>query len=163
MRLQKSKQRRGATTVEFAVVAPVVFMMIFGIIEWSRYVMALNVTQNAVREGTRFALARTDTLQTGISVTNVQQNVANFVSQMGSSLTNVTVTVYKTNVYGQPTDQYGNVVSASTSAATFDQTSFGDYICVTVTGTYKPVLPTFLNMTNLTSITTSCVMCSEGN
>ena len=164
MRITRSNlKRRAATTVEFAVVSPIIFLLLFGVIEWCRYIMVRNVTDNAVREGTRYALARTDTLQSNISVSSINTYVNNYLSKMGSQLSNVTITVYKTDMYGQPVDNSGTVVASSASAGAFDQTKFGDYICVNLVGDYKPVLPNFLYMTNLTKVYSTCIMCSEGN
>src|SRR4029079_7300001 len=45
--------RRGAAVVEFAVVSPVFFLLIFGMIEYGRLVMVQQVLTNASREGAR--------------------------------------------------------------------------------------------------------------
>ncbi|HEY8505687.1 MAG TPA: TadE/TadG family type IV pilus assembly protein [Gemmataceae bacterium] len=45
--------RRGAAIVEFAVVAPVLFLVIFGIIEFGRAMMVLQILNGAAREGCR--------------------------------------------------------------------------------------------------------------
>lgn len=50
------KIRRGAAAVEFAVVAPVFFLMIFGMLEFGRMVMVQQVLTNASREGARVAV-----------------------------------------------------------------------------------------------------------
>lgn len=50
------KQRRGAAAVEFAVVAPVFFLLVFGMIEYGRMVMVQQVITNAAREATRVAV-----------------------------------------------------------------------------------------------------------
>ena len=50
------KQRRGAATVEFAVVAPVFFLLVFGMIEYGRMVMVQQIIVNAAREGCRAAV-----------------------------------------------------------------------------------------------------------
>ena len=50
------KQRRGAAAVEFAVVAPVFFLLVFGMIEYGRMVMVQQIITNAAREGTRTAV-----------------------------------------------------------------------------------------------------------
>jgi Flp pilus assembly protein TadG len=47
------RQRRGAAAVEFAVVAPVFFILVFGMIEYGRMVMVQQVLTNASREGAR--------------------------------------------------------------------------------------------------------------
>ncbi|MFW6125391.1 MAG: TadE/TadG family type IV pilus assembly protein [Pirellulales bacterium] len=45
--------RPGGVVVEFAVVAPVFFLLVFGMIEFSRMAMCYQVMTNAVREGAR--------------------------------------------------------------------------------------------------------------
>ncbi|MBI3838037.1 MAG: pilus assembly protein [Planctomycetia bacterium] len=45
--------RRGAAVVEFAVVAPVFFLLVFGMIEYGRLVMVQQILTNAAREGAR--------------------------------------------------------------------------------------------------------------
>ena len=45
--------RRGATVVEFTVVAPVFFLLVFGLIEFSRMVMCYQVMTSAAREAAR--------------------------------------------------------------------------------------------------------------
>jgi hypothetical protein len=48
--------RRGAAAVEFALVAPIFFLMIFGMIEFGRMVMVQQVITNGSREGARIAV-----------------------------------------------------------------------------------------------------------
>ena len=49
------RTRRAASVVEFAVVAPVVFLFIFGIIEFGRLMMVQEAMTNAAREACREA------------------------------------------------------------------------------------------------------------
>jgi Flp pilus assembly protein TadG len=49
---------RGTTLLEFALVAIVLFMLIFGIIDFSRALSAYHFVANAAREGTRYASVR---------------------------------------------------------------------------------------------------------
>ena len=49
-------RRRGAAAVEFAVVAPLLFLMVFGMIEYGRMVMVQQLLTNASREGARVAI-----------------------------------------------------------------------------------------------------------
>ena len=61
------KKRRGASVVEFAIVAPVFFILVFGMIEYGRMVMVQQVLTNATREGARRAVldgATTDDIET---------------------------------------------------------------------------------------------------
>lgn len=48
--------RRGAAVVEFAIVAPVLLLLVFGMIEYGRLVMVQQVITNATREGARRAV-----------------------------------------------------------------------------------------------------------
>ena len=52
-RLRKSE--RGATLVEFALVAPLLFLLLFGVIEFSRLIAAYTGVWTAAREGARYA------------------------------------------------------------------------------------------------------------
>ncbi len=54
-RLGRIRQQRGAAAVEFAIVAPLLFMLIFGIFEFGRVWSQKNVYVGAAREGARFA------------------------------------------------------------------------------------------------------------
>jgi len=47
------RNRRGTAAVEFALVAPVFFVLSFGMIEYGRMVMVQQVLTNAAREGAR--------------------------------------------------------------------------------------------------------------
>src|SRR5580704_17318763 len=49
----KPRRRWGATTVEMAVVAPVVFLIILGIIEAARGIMVVHLLNNAAQAGCR--------------------------------------------------------------------------------------------------------------
>lgn len=53
---QARSRRRGAAAVEFAVVAPLLFLMVFGMIEYGRMVMVQQLLTNASREGARVAI-----------------------------------------------------------------------------------------------------------
>ncbi len=52
---RQTRPRRGAATVEFAVVLPVLLTFILGIIEFGRLVMVAQVSTNAARETARYA------------------------------------------------------------------------------------------------------------
>lgn len=51
------RRERGATLVEFAVVAPLLFLLLFGIIEFGRVVATFNAVNTAAREGARYGTA----------------------------------------------------------------------------------------------------------
>lgn len=55
--------RRGQALAEFALVLPVVLLLIFGLIDLGRAVFLANSVTNAAREGARFAIVHQDTDQ----------------------------------------------------------------------------------------------------
>ena len=57
-----SKEQRGATVAEFAVVASVFFMMVFGIIEFGRLMYTHNALTDAARRGARYAALHPESL-----------------------------------------------------------------------------------------------------
>ena len=78
------KQRRGAAVVEFAIVAPVFFLFVLGIIEYGRMVMVYQMITNASRMGARIAVLED---ATEIQVTN---QVTTFLSDSGISGATIT-------------------------------------------------------------------------
>ncbi len=67
------KYRRGASVVEFALVAPVFFLLVFGMIEYGRMVMVQQVLTNATREGARRAVLD------GANVDDIKQHVVDYL------------------------------------------------------------------------------------
>lgn len=51
----RNKKRRGAAAVEFALIAPLMIMFTFGMIEMGRLMMVKNAATQATREGARAA------------------------------------------------------------------------------------------------------------
>jgi Flp pilus assembly protein TadG len=56
LRRPKSQRRRGATTVEFAIVVPIIFAMFLGTIEMTRLNFIRHSAANAAYEGARKAI-----------------------------------------------------------------------------------------------------------
>jgi Flp pilus assembly protein TadG len=71
--------------VEFAIVAPLFFLLVFGMIEFGRMVMVQQVLTNASREGARRAVL------SGVSDTDVEATVENYLAN--ASISGATVTV----------------------------------------------------------------------
>lgn len=78
-------RRRGASAVEFAIVAPVFMLIVLGIVEFGRMVMVQQVITNAAREGARISVL--DSATTGRVTARVNDYLA------AASLPNATVTV----------------------------------------------------------------------
>jgi Flp pilus assembly protein TadG len=78
-------KRRGVAATEFAIVAPVFFLMVIGFIEFGRAMMVQQVLINASRVGARQAST------TGATTAQVQAAVQAYTS--GVTINGVTVTV----------------------------------------------------------------------
>ena len=55
-RFRRASRGRGQAMVEFALVAPIFFLMVFAIIEGGRFMLYYQTLNNAVREGARYAI-----------------------------------------------------------------------------------------------------------
>jgi Flp pilus assembly protein TadG len=92
------RNRRGAAVVEFAVVAPVFFLLVFGMIEFGRMVMVQQLLTNAAREGARVGVLDSSTS------TEVSNAVKSYLT--AAKINNPTITCTPTNpssaTYGQP-------------------------------------------------------------
>jgi Flp pilus assembly protein TadG len=98
-------QRRGAAVVEFAIVAPIFFMLIIGMIEIGRALMVQQVLINASRVGARQAAMLTS------SESAVLGAVTSYCSGVGVS--HVTATVYP----DPATAAAGTAINVTTSVA----------------------------------------------
>lgn len=90
----RRQYRRGAAAVEFAVVAPVFFLMIFGMIELGRMIMVQQILTNASREGARLAVLD------GTASSDVKTAVAKYLTgariydNVTTALSSATIRVY---------------------------------------------------------------------
>lgn len=62
---RRPSPRRGATTVEFALVCSVFFLFLFGVFEYCRYLVLLQGVSNAARDAARFASVNVNNLSSG--------------------------------------------------------------------------------------------------
>ncbi len=159
-------RRPGVTVVEMAFVLIVAMMLLFGILEYGRYLMVLQTANNAAREGVRYAVVHTGDGTTQAQVIAV---VNNKMSGVDAQLQGYTVNVFSadpTGIYNSsgaaiypPTIQSipGNPVTNWNSAR------YGSPIVVQITGTYQPILPGFLFMNANMSINVTAMMNSEAN
>jgi Flp pilus assembly protein TadG len=97
----RRSNRRGASAVEFAIVAPVFFLLIFGMIEYGRLVMVQQILTNAAREGARRAVLQD---ATSAAVVSTVRNYLNRASINGNS-PNLVITVSPAPESAQPSDE----------------------------------------------------------
>ena len=87
--------RKGAVAVEYAIVAPVLITLLFGMIQYGRAFEMQNQLQVAAREGARFAsMDHTGMLASGqTSNQKVAQEVKNFLATYGINPSDVNVAI----------------------------------------------------------------------
>lgn len=81
---RSSKRRRGATTIEFALCAPILFLFTFASMEFSRVNMIRQTVENAMYEGCRRGIVPGATAQ---EVENAAQAVLNAISTNNAQIT----------------------------------------------------------------------------
>jgi Flp pilus assembly protein TadG len=86
--------------VEFAIIAPVLFALIFAIIDFGRALFLMNNLTSAVREGARFAAVQADPT-TAASQTAVQNRVTAYIQTFGGVAPTTQPTVTLNQVAGQ--------------------------------------------------------------
>jgi Flp pilus assembly protein TadG len=151
LRSFRGRRRQAATIVESAFVMSLCLLFLFGILEHGRYVMTLQLLDHAAREGCRYAVVHTYDANTA----QVQDTTDAALGGMGGELQGYSktsnITVYKAD----PT--------TGANIGTWTDAGFGDSIGVQITGTYKPIMPAFLQMSNSMTVSAVCIMRSEGN
>lgn len=146
----RPRRRRAATIVEAAMVLSITFLLLFGVFEYCRFVFLVQVAENAVREGARYAIARTGD---GTTLSDIQNYVKSQMAGRDKDLSNFSVEVL-------------NVDPATGEAipnSTWDQTPFGGAIRVRITGTYYPIVPTLIKRQASIAFQASTIMTSEAN
>lgn len=84
------RNRTAATTVEFAAVAPVLFLFVLGIIEIGRACMVAELLTEAARRGCRTGVIE------GTSSSNIQTTAADYLSSVGVNGESINVYVNDT-------------------------------------------------------------------
>jgi Flp pilus assembly protein TadG len=111
-----SRPRRGASAVEFAFIAPVMFILIFGVIEFSRVVMVHHTLTDGVRDAAREA-----SLPTMKSASTVESNLR---SRLSASI---------------PAASGGNAVAITVLPSDLSAAKSGDSVRVKVAVNYSNV------------------------
>jgi Flp pilus assembly protein TadG len=135
-------QRRAVAAVEFAIIAPVLLLMLgslvdTGMLEWSRSQLAV-----AVANGIRYAMLA------GPSVTaSAVQTAVNGAT----TLTPITVSVTAPSCYCSSHSGTTTTLTAASSCTTscLDGYKPGKYTIITATYTYPPIMPLLSKMTSI--------------
>jgi len=76
----RSKKQEGASLVEFAVLAPLFVILLFGLVEFGMSIYNKEVVTNASREGARFGVVYTTPRKT---TSEIQTKVQDFLTKSG--------------------------------------------------------------------------------
>jgi hypothetical protein len=185
MRLHRSDRRGGATTVEFAFIAILLFMLLFGIFEYGRFLFIHHLASNAAREGVRFAVVHTGGGSTVIMpngkvisepVTITEDNIKEVVTK-GSTFTPAinygkgmcgmegNIIGYNVEAYAIPNADLFATPPRIDSAGkpSWDSAGFNQKVAVQITGSYRPVLPSLLHMKSAIPFKVTALYGSEAN
>ena len=184
---RKARRRDGATSVEFAFVAILVFMLLFGIFEYGRFLFVYHITTNAARDAARFAVVRTNGGVSLIEVDGTQINELATITdahvenvwRVGTYTGVTTDRAYGTGMYGLEdniSSRTFKVFAVPDSALystppNLDPTGkpawitadFHQQIAVQISGTYKPILPNLLGLNTDVPFNVTVLMGSEAN
>jgi Flp pilus assembly protein TadG len=125
-------ERRGAAALEFAVVAPVFFLLIFGLVEVGRCLMVQHLLTNAARQGCRVAVIE------GKTTADVNTAASNLLSGQGISGFTTTVQVNGATADASTANPGDKItVSISVPASTNSWVPGASFCFGTITGSYS--------------------------
>jgi Flp pilus assembly protein TadG len=130
-----------------AAVASVFLLILMGVVEYCRFVFFLQLSENAAREGVRYAIVNTTDSSLAADTTTVVQQ---YMNNMGKNMQNFTIQVYGL-------DGSGNTISP------VQNTPFGSNIVVQIDYDYATMSPSLMFLNKTVHVTTRAYMCSEAN
>jgi Flp pilus assembly protein TadG len=186
MMIRQAARRRGVTTVEAALVLIVFCMLLFGVFEYCRFLYTLHVTNNAARDGARYAVVNMD------KPTNF--NVTDYTDGQGKTFPSITrytnermgvtrkqLTNYKVGAFAvdsasmaltppvvRPKSKTGVAPypdpfnPSDPNHVPWNQATFTEGVGVAIEGQFKPLLPRFLLMPSSVKVAVTAVANSEG-
>jgi Flp pilus assembly protein TadG len=161
---QRSERRRGMTVVEMALVLSIALLFLFGILEYGRYLMLLHTTNNAAREGARYAVVHTGdgtTLSQVVGVVNAK------MAGVNAQIQGYNVNVFTADPSGIYNSSTGTAIYPPNlyplAGSSWNSATYGSPIVVQITGTYQPILPSFLFLNSSLPVNVTAMMNSEAN
>ena len=162
------RARRGSTIVESALVLSIFLMFLFGIFEYSRFLMVMHLTNNAARDGARYAavnlskpsnFTNTDYIDASGNVyPSINTYVTSLMGGMDHNVQQPSGQPFSTGITVTARDQNGNILSGTT----WNSISFPQQVGVSITGSYQPITPLLLFMSSSIQINATASVVSEG-
>ena len=174
-RLTRRARRTGAATVEFAFVALPLFVLLFGIFEYGRFLFVHHAAENAARDGARFAAVHTSGgTMAGepavITTADVKEVVRSGVfngKAYGSGLFGA-----ENQIDGYACDVYAvNQVHLAANPPdvepagkpAWNSAGFQDKVVVRISGQYRPVVTSLIGLGSSVEFKVTAMSSSEGN
>lgn len=130
----KRARRRAAVTVEMALITPVLFTLLFGILQVGYAFVVQHALQDAAREGCRVATLRTRSNSVATTTVNT------YLQSLGINPAKTTTTILVNGAAGEvSTAKAADVVQVKISMALADATLFPGFFS-NYTGTMKGVV-----------------------
>jgi Flp pilus assembly protein TadG len=99
----KSKSQTGQALIEFAIILPLLLLIIFGIIEFSILLYDKAVITNASREGARYGIVARDPRYTDAEINSVVQSYCSNNLITSAAAGNITVvSIHPSQSFGDP-------------------------------------------------------------
>ncbi len=173
---QRANAKRGAgraqAMVEFALALPIFLLIVYGLLEVGRLIFMEAAVVTASREGVRYASAwgmsngTVPQYQDCAGIRNAAKNTGFLLGLQDSNITVCYDNGPGTDTDANCKDSFGNSIRGNTikgycsASIPAPDLIAGQRISVTVTATYKPILPLFLPLTtkNITSTAYRTVM-----
>lgn len=121
------KQQKGTTVVEFAIAAPVFFLLLFAILDGGRLIFAYGAVAHAAKEATRYTVVRGNEAQLDARRTDAPATAAQINSAMQTRLSALPAITYTIN---WPLDGNDNPIKDP-----------GTFVTITATHDFVPVTP----------------------
>ncbi len=147
---RRRRLRSGATLVETALVLSILLLFLFGIFEYSRYLLVNQMLANAARDGARYASTNVDKSNTFLTTdeagkTCIRDYVIQECKGADKWVEGFTVDAFPCDnsdvngSYANPPQLKPKTGWPTTVA--WNEASFTDRLAVRITCTYRPVLP----------------------
>ena len=149
----RRRQQHASVTVETALVLPLVLLLILGLFEYGRYVMTVQLFNNATREGVRYAITHLQPVTLG--GTTYGNAISDVTNKVTGVLPNISLSGQSIQVYAS--DDLGNNLGTWTNA------QLGQSVTVKITGNYQVAVMAFLNLPSTIPVTAQATMDIEAN
>lgn len=132
------RSTRGAAVVEFAIIFPVLAMLIFGVIDFGRAFFLRTNLVAAVREGARSGATREDACTTA-GVTAIQARVQQYVNSFGGAIVTAAVSTPGGCAGGAVTNVVVTITNYTFTPVTpvFRLINYTTALRITVSATYR--------------------------